>query len=334
MAELTIVDISALFTGDPGAQRTLDARIGRAVRECGGFVISGYPDADQVDLRALTMLSFFDLPDDAKRAVATRLMNPESSRIYRGYIASLEPDSWAHNEFFDIGPDDPVPGPPIPGMEILAETNVWPAQEPARGWQEAMRAYYRHMTKIAMAVMLSVGRSAGCAEEDLEAHFKGGNSTLRLLNYPLPPGGIRVIDELPEETASEADAPPLVTGRHTDGSGLSLLWQREPGLQAQAPDGTWRDVPRVENCISVHLGDVLEIMTDGRLPATPHRVINHGTARQSIGFFLEPALSARLSQEPPQATSAETAARGTYGWHLLRRMNGYQGYEHLVPRPE
>ena len=31
--------------------------------------------------------------------------------------------------------------------------------------------------------------------------------------------------------------------------------------------------PRLENFILVHLGDVLEIMTNGRVPATPHRFI-------------------------------------------------------------
>ena len=79
----------------------------------------------------------------------------------------------------------------------------------------------------------------------------------------------------------------------------------------------------------------------GRAPkvlvdATPHRVIDHGTARQSIGFFLEPALGARLdcvrSAMPLSDTPA--SAKGTYGWHLLRRIHGYKGFEDLVPYPQ
>ena len=133
------------------------------------------------------------------------------------------------------------------------------------------------------------------------------------------------------------DEATLVAGRHTDAAGVSLLWQAQPGLQAQSRDGIWRDVPPVANCISVHLGDVLEIMTDGRVPATPHRVLDKGCARQSIGFFLEPALGAKLSAvqpEDPPVVIDEEAARGTYGWHLLRRMHGYSEVGQFVPYPD
>ena len=147
---------------------------------------------------------------------------------------------------------------------------------------------------------------------------------------------MKIIDEMPDETGAQAEDLPLAAGRHTDAAGVSLLWQREPGLQAQAPDGLWRDVPRIDNCISVHLGDILEVMTDGRVPATPHRVIDHGTPRQSIGFFLEPALSAELSPLRLEASSGEPdeAARGTYCWHLLRRLSSYPENAPFVPRPE
>lgn len=335
MADIAIIDIAALFNGDRDARRATDDCIRRAVFETGGFVISNYPGADRVDARAATMLAFFDLPDAVKRAVATRPTNPENPRVYRGYLASLAPGSWAHNEFFDIGPEEPVPGPPIPGMEILAETNAWPAVEPVPGWREAMRGYYDHMSRVASAVMMSVGRSAGFADDDLMARFEGGNSTLRLLNYPAPPEGATVIDEMPDE-AADAGSVPLAAGRHTDGAGVSLLWQRQPGLQAQAPDGTWRDVPRLDNCVSVHLGDVLEVMTGGRVPATPHRVIDHGTPRQSIGFFLEPALGAKLTalEARDSGPDAAESARGTYGWHLLRRLSGYAELKDIVPRPD
>jgi isopenicillin N synthase-like dioxygenase len=124
----------------------------------------------------------------------------------------------------------------------------------------------------------------------------------------------------------------LAAVRHTDASGLSLLWQQQPGLQAQAPDGTWRDVPTVPNTVSVHLGTVLELMTAGRVPATPHRVIDHGIARQSIGFFVEPGLATRLAPiAEGDATPGDLS--GTYGWHLQERFHAMRGFEDLVPAP-
>ncbi|MCB0137894.1 MAG: isopenicillin N synthase family oxygenase, partial [Caldilineaceae bacterium] len=292
MSDLPIIDIAPLLTGSRKGRDDVDLRIGEAIRSAGVFIISGYPDADKVDARAHTMLRFFDLPVAEKRAVGTREMNPESAFGYRGYVASLKPGAWAYNEFFDIGPDDPSPGPDVPGMEVFAESNQWPVREPVPGWQDAMRSYYAHMRDIGDALMLSAGRAVGFDDEALKERFRNGNSTVRLLNYPRPPGNHKIISEMPDPEESDLA---LSAGRHTDAAGLSLLWQRDPGLQAQAPDGTWRNVPMIDNCISVHLGTVLEIMTSGRVPATPHRVLNLGQPRQSIGFFLEPALGVPLA---------------------------------------
>ncbi len=332
MADLVTIDIAALFSGGPAERQATDACIGRAVMEHGGFVISNYPDADKVDERALTMLSFFDLSEAGKHAVASKATVPEGKTVYRGYAASLGPDDWAHNEIFDIGPEKPFGGPAIEGMAVFSEENVWPDPEPCPGWQQAMRDFYDHLHGVATAVMLSAGRFAGFSDRELEARFREGNSTLRLLNYPVRPSGSRIVNEMPDARFAEDDDPPLSTGRHTDAAGVSILWQREPGLQAQAPDGTWRDVPAIANCLSVHLGTVLEIMTEGRVPATPHRVVDSGTPRQSIGFFLEPGLGAQLAPIR-ESSAASDSVTGTYGWHLQERFHEQKGYEQLVPRP-
>jgi hypothetical protein len=131
--------------------------------------------------------------------------------------------------------------------------------------------------------------------------------------------------------------PPLAASKHTDVAGVSLLWQREPGLQAQSADRTWHDVPMLPNTVSVHLGTVLQLMTDGRVPATPHRVVDHGQHRQSVAFFVEPGLGTRLAPlqrhtEPDEAP--DPAGPGTYGWHLQERFSQMEGYRTIIPAPE
>lgn len=339
MADLQIIDIGPLFVENGSAGGTgrgaVDREIREAVQECGGFLVANFPEDDRLDERAAVILSFFGLADEVKQGLALRSMRPGNSHVYRGYRATLEADGWAHNEFFDIGPETPVPGPPIPGMEIPAEANNWPSVEPVPGWRGTMRAFYDLMDRVGRAVMFSVGRAFGFGEDILRPRFADGNSTLRLLNYPQKPEGLAIANERPDgnETDPE-DGLSLAAGRHTDAAGVSLLWQDSPGLQAQAPDGRWRDVPMIENGLSVHLGDVLEVMTGGRVPATPHRVIDHRMARRSIGYFLEPALSAQLCRlDAPLARTAAEAA-GTYGWHLLKQLHSYAGNEDLVPSPE
>lgn len=332
MSELQTIDVAALFAEEPEARAAIDRSIGTAIETEGGFGIAGFPGAEDLDRRTCALLAFFDLTSEEKRLVATRAVEPSGQRIYRGYACSFDSESWAHNEFFDIGPEVPRGGPPIPGMEIFAETNIWPEPEPTPGWSDLMRRHHRDLQRVSLAVMKAAGRAFGFDEQAIEARFRGGNSTLRLLNYPRPPKRAQEKERALEMRLDEAGEM-LAAGRHCDASGLSLLWQNQPGLQAEAPDGTWRDIPSTPNSISVHLGDVLSIMTEGRIPATPHRVVDHGVTRQSIGFFLEPALSARLAPLDAAEASEGRPGAGTYGWHLMRTFHERPRHRDLVPAP-
>ena len=75
----------------------------------------------------------------------------------------------------------------------------------------------------------------------------------------------------------------------------------------------------IKNSISIHVGTALQGMTEGDIPATPHRVLDLNQRRQSIGFFLEPGLSAQVGALHGQDTGHE----GTYGWHLRERFNNH-----------
>ncbi|WP_417515371.1 2OG-Fe(II) oxygenase family protein [Minwuia sp.] len=305
------VDLGPLFEGD--RIDTVVEAIDDALTRAGGFVVSGFPDAQGLDERGRRMLEFFDLPPSVRMACATRATNPDNANIYRGYVSLLDGGSFARNEMFDIGPATPVSGPRMPGIEILRERNAWPAEMPHAGWRAAMLGWYVQMRHVGLAVMFAVAKATGVDAATLGPLFQDGNSTLRLLNYP----------------EDVADGEALAAGRHTDGAGLSLLWQGEPGLQVEGPDGVWRDVPSVSDSVSVHLGDVLEAVTDGAIPATPHRVLASGTPRRSIGFFLEPALGAPLK---PARADAEDPSN-TYAAHLLRRLRTYDGIGDFIPDP-
>ncbi len=326
MPNVRVIDIGPLFDGPPEGRGATDRALWDAFRETGSVTVVNVPDGARLADRARDALRFYELPDEAKRAVGRRTVRPDSPLFYRGYHASLD-HGWAYNEIFDIGSEAPVPGPDLPRSDALIEHTPWPDPAPFPEWRSTVRAYYDQMDRIARAVMLSVGRSSGFDDAAIAERLRGANSTLRLINYPARPEGA-----VPADTALSAEGQALSARRHTDQSGLSLLWQAQPGLQAEAPSGDWYDVPLVDGGISVHLGDMMGTLTRGAARPTPHRVLSRHTPRQSIGFFLEPALSAPLT--PADVPVDETTVRDTYAWALLAKLSTYPQYKGLFQSPE
>ena len=328
MPDLNVIDIAPLWSTDRSHWDEVDRAIGAAIEQQGAFVVGGYHHAEQVDEWARTLLRFYDLPEADRRAVASVITDPSGPAVYRGWKSFLQPEAWAYNQMFDIGPREPHPAPAVVGMHHFAEANSLPAVEPCEGWFAAVDAFYDLMLDVGTRVMLAAGRWAGFDDRLLAEGFREGNSTLRLLDYPTKPGGLSI----DSENAGVPGLPPLAASKHTDVAGASLLWQREPGLQAQSTDRVWHDVPMLPNTVSVHLGTVLQLMTDGRVPATPHRVLDHGQHRQSVAFFVEPGLGTRLA--PLGANDvADPTGPGTYGWHLQERFSQMDGYRTIIPAP-
>ena len=68
--------------------------------------------------------------------------------------------------------------------------------------------------------------------------------------------------------------------------------------------GQWHTVPFDENAFVVNTGKTTEILTNGRYPATLHRVLMNYHERISIPFFFEPAADAIL--DPNMLVEGET----------------------------
>ncbi|MGI9371773.1 MAG: 2OG-Fe(II) oxygenase family protein, partial [Hyphomicrobiales bacterium] len=82
----------------------------------------------------------------------------------------------------------------------------------------------------------------------------------------------------------------------------------------------WHSVAMIENCVSVHVGNIMHTLTDGAVRPTPHRVLDMRQDRRSIGFFLEPDLSAELASAHEIEQTGDISK--TYGWSLLETLSG------------
>lgn len=110
---------------------------------------------------------------------------------------------------------------------------------------------------------------------------------LRVLHYP------------PLKGDEELGA--IRAGAHEDINLLTILPSaNEPGLQVQAKDGSWMDVPCDFGTLIVNIGDMLQEASAGYFPSTSHRVINPDGAdktksRISLPLFLHPKPEVVLS---------------------------------------
>jgi len=85
-------------------------------------------------------------------------------------------------------------------------------------------------------------------------------------------------------------------GQHEDGTMLTILYHENPAngeehLQVKC-DGEWQAAPAREGTLLINIGQLLEIVTNGRLKATRHRVVMpekpEGSYRISLVFYCNP----------------------------------------------
>ncbi|MEM7116940.1 MAG: 2OG-Fe(II) oxygenase family protein [Chloroflexota bacterium] len=295
------IDVSSLFAGPSPARTEVDQAIGHALQTYQSFMAIGLPDDLRPDaVKMKQLFALFQQSDDVLIPMGTVRVNPNSDRTYRGY--SLYGRG---NRQYDVGPEPTVAGPAIKDIERLVEPNVFPPEGAMPGWREAMLNYFRSMENFSKLVVGALARFLEVSEASAVARYDQSNSTLRIIEYPTMPG---------DSATTE------IGGQHTDNCGISLLWQDAPGLQMRAPDGQWHDIADRPEGISVHMGEALETQSNGRLHATPHRVMSHGVERHSIAFFLEPGLFA--SVKPFSLSDHETpcAPEDSYAASLIETL--------------
>jgi isopenicillin N synthase-like dioxygenase len=103
----------------------------------------------------------------------------------------------------------------------------------------------------------------------------------------------------------------LGTSRHSDPAFLTVLLQDYdmPGLQVLVVDNggeegkrrwAWADVPPVPGALVINVGDLLQLVSNGRLRSVEHRVVAHGSrdsrARVSVAAFCNADRSTRATR--------------------------------------
>ncbi|OEL13422.1 Gibberellin 20 oxidase 1-B [Dichanthelium oligosanthes] len=160
--------------------------------------------------------------------------------------------------------------------------------EDYRHMGEVYQEYCNEMTRLALDITEVLAAALGLGRGALRGFFDGGDSLMRLNNYPPC--------RQPHLT--------LGTGPHRDPTSVTLLHQDDVGgLQVRAGgggSGGWRAVRPRADAFVVNIGDTFAALTDGRHASCLHRaVVSSGAARRSLAFFLNPRLDRVV--RPPDA---------------------------------
>ena len=300
------IDARTLAGGAGAARAAALEQVRVAAEEIGFMTVSHTAvTADEVGRALDAYRRFFHLPEARKRPCDMAVTGSN-----RGWGASgaeqvdprANPD---YKEVFDSGPELP-PGDPLTRRTYYAP-NLWP-EEPA-DFRDTVVRYYERASDVALTLLSAVAEAIGERADHFDGAFERPMALLRGNYYPPRP-----------ERAGSAD---FGIAPHTDYGCLTLLaTDGSPGLEVATRRGGWIPVAVPPGTFVVNFGEMLERWTDGRVVATPHRVIGGPDERISVPLFFNPRHDVDIS--PPGSDEPLLA-----GDHLARRYD--ETYVHRRP---
>lgn len=259
---LPLVDISRLTSDRLDDRLAVAHELDRACAEVGFLYIRGDQFEPVLFERLFARAKAYFASDEATKMADYIGLSENHS----GYVPAGEEQFIGGTDDLKEAYDVNIDYTATVGRRPLLGPNLWPD---IPGFREDALAYYQHVTGIGRQLFGCFALALGLAEDHFEAARQHPPSQLRLIHYPL--------DDQAE------DRPGM--GAHTDYECFTLLFATAPGLQIVNKDGQWVDVPLIESTMIMNIGDLMEIMSNGRYVATRHRVKKVREERYSFPLF-------------------------------------------------
>lgn len=267
--ELPVVDMSLLFSNDQSKRSIAAKSLDTAVREAGFLYLKGHQiPADLItNLKRVVKEYFIEQDVDSKMSNYIGL-----SKNHTGYVPQGEEGFYSTKpslknadlkEAYDIGPDSPSL---MARFEDSAETQ-WPNNP---NFKQEVKTYYDAMLDLSRVLFKGFALALNLPEDTF---------TKRLVQ---PPSQLRLIHYFDNPDAKETDSG---IGAHTDYEFFTILLPTSPGLQVLNGANEWINVPIVEDCFVINIGDMMEVVSNGQYVATSHRVRQVKEERYSFPFF-------------------------------------------------
>jgi len=245
--------------------------LGDSFARYGFAVISdhGIPQA-KIDAANDAAKRFFALPEEAKLNYKLPVSGQRGYTPFGVETAKGE-THYDLKEFWHVGRDLP------PGHRYRDHMpdNIWPDAD-VPGFHEQVGWLFAALDDMGLKVLEAIAVWLGLGRHFFDPTVNEGNSILRLLHYPPVP----------------KDGPHIRAAAHEDINVITLLLgAEEAGLEVIEKDGGWLPINPPPGSLVCNIGDMLQRLTNHKLPSTTHRVVNpaperRGFPRYSTPFFL------------------------------------------------
>ncbi|KAE8734856.1 protein YLS7-like [Hibiscus syriacus] len=238
-------------------------KLGQACKEWGLFrlVNHGIPPSLLSKLEEYVKM-LFALPFESKQALLT---NPF---FYFWGTPVLTPSGAALRGALNINW--------LEGINVpLSQLPQFQSEDPRlEDFRHSLEEYGRHLSRIATALFEAMVKSLNLCPKQSESSLDESTGFVRLYRYP------------PRSVTDEACG----MMEHTDSSVLSIVNQDQVGGLEILKDNKWLLVSPISGTLLVHIGDMMQAISDDQYMSVKHRVrVNKQEERVSICYFVFPA---------------------------------------------
>ncbi|XP_021279732.1 leucoanthocyanidin dioxygenase [Herrania umbratica] len=279
--QVPTIDLREIDSEDTEVRERCRQELKKAAMEWGVMHLVNHGISDELMERVKKAgQKFFELSVEEKEKYA----NDQASGKIQGYGSKLANNAsgqleWEDYFFHLVYPED------------KRDLSIWP-QTPS-DYTEVTSEYARQLRVLASKILSALSLCLGLEEGRLEKEVGGLEELLlqmKINYYPKCP------------------QPELALGveAHTDVSALTfILHNMVPGLQLFY-EGKWITAKCVPNSIIMHIGDTIEILSNGKFKSILHRgLVNKEKVRISWAVFCEPPKE-KIILKPLSETVTET----------------------------
>ncbi|WVZ71468.1 hypothetical protein U9M48_020053 [Paspalum notatum var. saurae] len=257
---IPVVDLGRLM--DPQSSEEELANLGSACQNWGFFQLinHGVPEEVIEDVKR-DLSEFFKLPLEAKKAFAQVPGGGLEGYGQSFVFSDTQKLDWADMIYLMVSPRE------------SRDRRFWPTQPPSFG--RSVDRYAAETARVAACLLRCMAADLGVPPDRLTEAFRGQPQSMRTTYYP------------PCRQAADV----LGLSPHTDATGLALLLHVTDvqGLQIRRDDGRWLAVDPMNGAFVVSVGDILEILSNGRYKSIAHRAVVHpDKERISAVMFHQP----------------------------------------------